>query len=40
MSPKPAGPRRRAKALLRTIPAPTFRSEEPPISADDLRICP
>jgi hypothetical protein len=26
--------------LLRTIPAATFTNEEPPTSAEDLRICP
>ena len=38
--PTPAGPSNTAIALIRIIPIATFSTDDPPINADDLRICP
>ncbi len=39
-NPTPAGPSNIAIALVRTIPIPMFRTDAPPINAEDFRISP
>src|SRR4249920_3883594 len=39
-TPIPAGPRIKARTLVRTMPKTIVNTDEPPIKKDDLRICP